>query len=246
MDAQPGSYSVVVTGISGAETESATFRLVVPAPGAEGGGPTISVGTGKQASQITLPIEVSWPAVAGARRYRVEMSIDEGPWTSTIKTRKTSIVTAAWPGRRYRFRVQARVARVWGAWRTGPSSFVNAIEPSAGVVLAGSWQVAPIKRAYSELPIFTAANGASATLNFTGRSIAWLATMGPDRGQAGVYMDGSLVATVDLYARTKANRVIVWSTTLPDAQGHELRIFVLGEPSTRPRIDIDALIVVAD
>jgi len=55
----------------------------------------------------------------------VELSVDEGPWTFVIKTAKTHLTTDAWPGRRYQFRVQARVGGVWGAWKVGPSSYVG-------------------------------------------------------------------------------------------------------------------------
>jgi hypothetical protein len=245
-DAPAGAYDVRVVASSTSGTELATFRLVLAAQGADVGGPTISLRPGKQATQLALPIQVSWPAVAGARRYRVQVSVDEGPWTGQVATRKTKLAVTAAPGRTYRYRVQARVRRVWGEWRTGPSTLVRALEPTAGVTLAGQWQAAPIKRAYSELPVFASANGATAALDFAGRGVAWLATTGPDRGQAQIYVDGAPVAVVDLYSSTKRNRVVVWSTAWAGPGTHRLDIVVLGQPADRTRIDIDALIVVAD
>ena len=42
--------------------------------------------------------------------------------------------------------------------------------------------------------------GARATMTFTGRSIAWIARTGPNRGVATVYVNGSKVDTIDLYS----------------------------------------------
>ena len=42
--------------------------------------------------------------------------------------------------------------------------------------------------------------GAAVTLAFEGTGLNWTAVTGPDRGRAAIYVDGTLITTVDLYA----------------------------------------------
>ena len=189
---------------------------------------------------------VRWPAVRHATRYRVEVSTDEGPWSAPTKTTAAKLTTTAWPGRRYQYRVQAKVGGAWPtAWQTGPSSVVNAIEPSTlDVAPPDRWVSAPNNNAYSEEPIYSSSADATATYSFTGTAVAWMAVTGPSRGKTVVTLDGTS-ATVDLYSRRTTNRVIVFSASGLANATHTLTITVLGKPTTRPRVDIDALLVVA-
>lgn len=85
--------------------------------------------------------------------------------------------------------------------------------------------------------------GASSTLTFTGRAVARVASVGPDRGAARIIVDGRTVATVDLRSSTKRHRVVVWSRTWSSAERHTLTIRVVGT-SGRPRVDVDGFLVV--
>ena len=96
------------------------------------------------------------------------------------------------------------------------------------------------------MPVFATDPGATATYQFTGRSIAWMAARAPDRGSATVYIDGAATATIDLYASTKQMRMIVFARSWSSAAAHTIRIVVEGAPASRPRVDIDSLILVAD
>jgi hypothetical protein len=142
--------------------------------------------------------------------------------------------------------VQPLVGGAWGAWKVGPSGFVNGLEPSSDLTFTGNWQIVRMKRAYSELPVAASAAGSSASYTFTGRSVAWLTDKSPERGQATVSIDGSVVATVDLQASSKILRVIVFSRSWPTSGQHTIRITVLGTPANRPRVDIDALLIASD
>ena len=60
---------------------------------------------------------------------------------------------------------------------------------------------------------------------------------------AEVYIDGALATTVDFYRSSAAHRQVVftrsWATTGP----HLFKVVVLGT-SGRPRVDVDAFVVV--
>jgi subtilisin family serine protease len=245
-NASPGSYHVALTATSGDHTEHATFELIIPTQTSDSGGPVIGLATGGHATNVQLPVSVKWPAVARATKYRVAVRVDEGAWGAPVKTAKTKTAFQAWPGRRYQVRVQAKVGGIWGPWKVGPSSVVNAVEPSSDLSFTGNWAMAPIKKSYSELPVMATANGASATYSFTGRSVAWLAVKAADRGKASVAVDGVTVGTVDLRASTKTTRVTVFSRSWASAGAHTIKITVLGAPAAHPRVDDDALIVVSD
>jgi hypothetical protein len=81
--------------------------------------------------------------------------------------------------------------------------------------------------------------GAAATLTFTGRGIAFVTSRGPDRGAVNVYLDGTLVARLDLHAATASARIVAWSRTWAGTGTHTLKLVVVGTAG-HPRIDIDA------
>ena len=109
----------------------------------------------------------------------------------------------------------------------------------------GNWSRTSSFSSYGELPVYSSQNGAQATLHFDGRAVAWIATQGPSRGRANVYLDGNFVTQVDLYASSTRYRQIVFSHSLAGFGNHTLRIDVLGAPASRPQVNIDALLIVA-
>jgi hypothetical protein len=143
-------------------------------------------------------------------------------------------------------RVRAKVGGVWREWRTGRSSVVVPYEPVAPVTLSGNWAPSRIAQPYSEDPQFSTQSGATATLQFTGRSVAWITTRAPGRGRARVIVDGTAVATIDLYSGIARHRQVVFAQSWSSQAVHTVRIQVLGQPSGRPRVDLDALVVVAE
>jgi hypothetical protein len=81
--------------------------------------------------------------------------------------------------------------------------------------------------------------GASASLTFKGNGIAWIGPVGPTRGTARIFVDGKVVANVDLRRSTFQARKLIFSKALP-AGTHTLKIVVTS--SGRP-VAIDELIV---
>ncbi|MEU4191943.1 X2-like carbohydrate binding domain-containing protein [Kribbella sp. NPDC026611] len=70
----------------------------------------------------------------------------------------------------------------------------------------------------------TTANGAGVNFTFTGTAIEWLTALGPDQGDADVYIDGKLIKRVNLHNDTRVTNKQVFSATgLRNAQ-HTVRI----------------------
>jgi subtilisin family serine protease len=245
-DATPGAYEVSINATHNGDIAHATFTLIVYGATVDASGPVVMLKPGGQAGQILLPVRVTWPAIAGATRYELQQNVDAQGWATIAKPTRTSLSTAVSPGRRYQFRIRAQVDAVWREWQIGPSSAADASEPATDLVTHGPWEDAPIKRAYSERPQMSSDGGASAAYQFTGRSVAWMSSRAPDRGKAQVWIDGALDATINLYASSKANRLFVYTRSWPGANAHTIKIVVLGKPSSRPRVDIDSIVVVSD
>lgn len=88
---------------------------------------------------------------------------------------------------------------------------------------------------------------AGAAVSFTrnyaaGDHVALVMAKGPARGKAGVYVDGSLVKTVNTYATEgNTNRIVVFDQKLT-AGTHTIRLVNQGTVG-HPRIDLDAVLV---
>ena len=70
--------------------------------------------------------------------------------------------------------------------------------------------------------------------------VALVMAKGPARGKFDVYVDGVKKSTVDTYAATNTNRVIVWDTWMA-AGKHTVKVVNLAT-TNRPRIDLDAVL----
>jgi hypothetical protein len=80
--------------------------------------------------------------------------------------------------------------------------------------------------------------GSRVRFTFTGKAFGWLTAVGPARGSARIYVNGTLRGTVDLYAATSTTRVIGWTRTWAKSATRTIEIRVVATPG-RPRIDID-------
>ena len=79
----------------------------------------------------------------------------------------------------------------------------------------------------------------SATFTFTGYDVGWVATRYTSSGKARVFIDGVLVATVDLDVSSTHYRQLVFARHFAVSGTHTLKI----EPVGDGRVDIDAFVV---
>ena len=142
---------------------------------------------------------------------------------------------------RFRDRAVDRAGNV-GAWATGATMEVRAVSKlSSPVTYAGRWSTQSATGAWGGRTRFATAAGSSASYRFVGRSVAWVATYGPSRGSARVYVDGRYAGTVNLQRSATAYRKVAFARSWSSAGLHTLRVVVVATPG-RPRADIDTFL----
>ncbi len=190
--------------------------------------------------------------------YELQQSVDGGSTYKTVALPQVkSLVRSLAPGTsRYRFRVRARDrAGNWGEYRTGPLFGLAAYQetkPSGATAYplsypSGKWGRGAVAGAYGGYVRHDAAYGATARLVFTGKSVGWVSTRAGDRGKASVYLDGKLVAVVDLYSATTRPREVVFSRAVDPTTRHVLEVRVRKDCNTASkgnRADVDAFVVI--
>jgi hypothetical protein len=180
-------------------------------------------------------------AGAGVASYDIARSVD-GAAFAIIKSGATgsSYQVSLVSGHTYRFEVRAkdRAGNV-GAWVLGPVLKPLLVEQSSsGITWSGTWSTVS-STSYSGGSARTAtAAGASASYTFSGRAFAVVVRRDPSYGQLRVYLDGTLVSTVDT-GSVAAYRYVITGKTFT-AGTHTLKLVVVGT-SGRPRVVLDAL-----
>jgi hypothetical protein len=202
------------------------------------------------ATNAGLQSRLTWsatdPGGAGVASYDLRRSIDGAAFASFVTgTPSASLGVTLVPGHSYRFEVRARDrAGNVGGWAVGPT--VRAYLPQqtyAGITWKGIWRTVSGPNCSGNSLAYGLGAGASATYSFSGRSIAWVSTLGPDRGAARVYIDGTLVTTVDLRSASVTYRRVAFATSWSTSSTHSIRIVVVGTAG-RPRVDVDAFEVI--
>ncbi|HSL97655.1 MAG TPA: N-acetylmuramoyl-L-alanine amidase [Candidatus Deferrimicrobiaceae bacterium] len=193
-----------------------------------------------------VAVRLSWTGSdvgpAGIASFEVARSRDGGAF-KIIATGLSSAARKASlkPGHTYRFEVRARdKAGNVGPWKAGPTLRPKLFQQTkAAIVYRGTWRTGS-SSAYSGGSVrFAKVAGAKAKLTTRARSLAFVTTRGPNRGAVKVYVDGSLAATIDLYAPTRTTRYVAFSKTWSSVGYHTIKIVVVGTAG-RPRVDVDA------
>ena len=147
-------------------------------------------------------------------------------------------------GTRYAYRMRATDnAGNTTAWVAGPS-FTPTVysERSARVSYRGTWLGSRHRADLGGRTRYATTAGRRATLAFSGLAVAWVTTVGPSRGSALVYADGTLRGSTKTYRAATVHRRVVARRTFAAHGSHTFRIEVRGT-RRHPRVDIDAFIV---
>ncbi len=157
----------------------------------------------------------------------------------------SSLAVSLPPGDPYRFRVRPRDrAGNVGAWFAGPTLRPALLQQThRAIAYRGAWRLGASDHYSGLSDTFSTTAGASAKVTFTGRSIAWVTTLGPDRGAVKVFLDGKHVATVDTGGARLRFRQVAFSRTWAASGTHTLKLVVVGTAG-RPRVDVDAFEVI--
>jgi hypothetical protein len=219
------------------------------------------------ASTTGVPVTLSWTGTACASgvtncniaSYTLQESVNGAGFTnvalpsptatSITLNLKPSPTNNSVPATTYKFQVQATdVAGNISAFAIAPSFTAPDTDNSFNSSFNGSWSGVNITSAFGGSVSESSTNGSTAqpANAAPATSLAWVSTLGPDRGQAQVLIDGGLVATVDLYAATQTTSQIVWATNgLTQGVNHNIQIKALGThnaAASASKVDYDAII----
>lgn len=122
---------------------------------------------------------------------------------------------------------------------------VDAFETAAGLTaqpqLDASWRTRRVSAASGGSLAESDLAGASVSFTFAGSGVDWVTFRGPDQGRANVFIDGTLVQTVDGYAPAPTSGVLRSFAGLADGV-HTIRIVVEGSArraASDTRVSID-------
>ena len=235
----------------GPEAKVTAPTVVIDRTAPSAGAPRVTLRGGVSIGSISataqLAASLTWSAQdvggAGIASYDVRRSLDGGPFTDlaaglTAATLGVSLV----PGHGYRFEVRPRDrAGNVGGWIAGTTVRASLLqETSPAIGYGGDWRTGESIHYSASLDRFSTTPGGAAKYTFTGRGIAFVTTRGPDRGAVKVYLDGSLVATIDTHASSLGFRYVAWSRAWARPGTHTLKLVVVGSAG-HPRVDLDAL-----
>jgi hypothetical protein len=231
-----------VTDLAGNPVQASNLVSVI----LDSGRPTTSAPRAALRAGVTLPagsqaLVLTWSAQdvgpSGIASYDVARSIDGSPFRLlTAGLSAPSMVTRVLAGHSYRFEVRARDrAGNVGAWMAGATMRPSLVQQTATAVrFAGSSKTVAGKH-YSGGSQRSLAPGSSASLRTTARSLSFVTTRGPGRGQVAIYVDGTYQATVNLGAATATYRYVAFSRTWSSTGAHTIKVVAIGA-----RVDVDA------
>ena len=131
-----------------------------------------------------------------------------------------------------------------GGWLLDPRLPLKRVEDgSALLATTGAWSPGVVAgTSGGHHSISGTAAGSTMTLRFDGARISWIATKSKAYGKAAVIIDGTAVATVDLYSATKATKQVVFARSLSRGD-HTITVKTLGTKnasSTGTYVTVDA------
>jgi hypothetical protein len=208
----------------------------------------LPVGVSLRLNPATVPVQIAWQASdagSGVASATVEVTTDGVNWQQLAPVAAQDQQATAWlpPNAQ----IQARVSATDNAGNKSdpvvgpPFSALLTQDSASSIAYTGAWRTRSASSASGGTLRFAKARGATATLSFSGRAVAWVSKRARRRGKAKVFIDGVYAATVNLRGRATP-RVLVFSQAWASVGTHTITIRVL-HTRLRPRVDLDAFIV---
>jgi hypothetical protein len=196
---------------------------------------------------VTVPIKISWAgtdATSGINHYTLEESVNNAPFVLAGSPAAANATVNLKPGFSYRFEVQATDnAGNVSAFTVGAAFTLSAFqENSNAITYSSGWARQAVAGAYGGSVKFATLAGKTAKFSFTGSQVAWVSTLGANRGSAAVTVDGVAAGNVSTHAAATKPAMIVFTKTVPTG-AHSVLLKVLGTAG-HPRVDVDAFLVI--
>ncbi len=250
-DTASGNYVIRVRATDGTRDRTSLYPITVDSDPPTASAPVLrllagaklgATSTGGAAAWVTATDPGGGPIAGYDVRWRVDGTV--GP-QALVGGGASAATRSMLFGHTYSLRIRARdAAGNWGPWvESGSYKPVLTQITSTAWLHSGHWQrtVAPVFSAGSAMT--SSQVGAAVGRRFTGRAIALVASKGPDRGIAKIYLDGALAANVNLNRSSTAHQVVVYTARWSSPGVHRIKIVIAGRPN-HSRLDADALVIV--
>ena len=191
-----------------------------------------------------VPLRLAWTASTASDldHYLVTRSIDGGSYVQVGLPATTFFNMNLASGHTYRFRVYAvDHAGNRSSYRLSVSfKASNYSEANSAIRYRGTWSTASSTAYLNGKAKYSKTAGASATFTVTGNRIGWLSYRSPSSGTARVYINGTLVGTVNLFSSTYQTKALVFSKSYSSVATRTVKIVVSGTAG-HPRVTLDSM-----
>ncbi|HEX5826829.1 MAG TPA: hypothetical protein VFY23_04860 [Candidatus Limnocylindrales bacterium] len=221
---------VPVSGPSSAVKSAATLRIDRSKPTATT--PMAVPQVGRSLDGTLIPTKIYWSTAAdsggaGVKRYDVGRSTDGGStWTTLGTTQKTNFPYLQASSGTVIYRVRTvDWANNKSAWRATPTFRPRlAQETSSAATFSSGWSSVadPIYSGGSAR--VSSKSGAAVRYTFSGRGISFVTSTGTGYGIAKIYLDGTLVKTLDLSTLGDHDVRIVYAKRFSSYGTHVIRV----------------------
>lgn len=194
-----------------------------------------------------LSSRIVWSArdtATGIRSSDVEKSVDGGPWSPAATAGGAHLDLDLSAGHRYRFRVRATDGALnTSGWTYGKTfRMLGYQQTTSRFRYTGRWRTLRLGAAWGGSFAQSTTPGSTVRFSFKGRSLSWIAGVGPTRGSARVYINGVLVKTVSLHRASHTSRIVVFRKSWTTSATRTVVIRVVGTRG-HPRVDFDGIVV---
>lgn len=239
--------SGAVAGVDGVSSVAGTIDVSTQAPAPQMLNPLVASSAG---TSTTIP--VSWTVtnptanvvVSFDVQYRTVSRDAAGvrvvgaptTWRAATTARSASFTAPAHSTWEFQTRAKDQFGRVsaWTPWKSTTFPWDD-----RELTTSGTWSDLTAATSWAGTSRSTTASGASLALTANTAQISVVGSRGPTSGSMRVYVDGTLVSTVDLYAATATVRDVLWTAAVPYGS-HTVRVTNL-PVSGRTLMAIDAV-----
>jgi hypothetical protein len=211
--------------------------------------PAVTVADGATLGIAKVPLSLTWSASdpgSGVCRFQLQRRYNVLPYQpvalvlATSRAAASSVSPAA---RAYTFRAAATDCsdNTSAFVATAPVRLTAYQNSSRAIAYHGGWSGGRAPNAFGGSVRRSGVTGASATLHFTGREVAWVASLAPGYGSARVLVDGRSAGIVHLRSATSVQRRVVFTHRWATSGAHTIKIVALGT-RFHPLISLDALL----
>jgi hypothetical protein len=195
----------------------------------------------------SVPISITWSgtdATSGISHYDLEESVDGGPFSLAASPTTAKATVNLNPGHSYQFEVRAAdKAGNLSGFTAGSKFTLTAVQETASAITyTTGWKTQALTGSYGGSVKFATLSRKKATLSFSGSQVAWVSTIGSNRGSAAASLDGGTATTVSTNGTALKTAMVVYTKTVT-AGTHSLLLNVLGTAG-HPRVDVDGFLII--